>query len=74
MKHTKDFILKVLIVCLHKNQRKKIIFNNTPGETIPEGYDTKALTYQKQGTASQTAKITRWSIQYKKYTILIHTN
>jgi hypothetical protein len=35
----------------------KVIYNNTPGSEIPEGYDTKALTYSKQGTPSLTQKL-----------------
>ena len=61
MKHIKDFISKVLIVCSHKTKRENY-FNNTPGETVPEGFDTKALTYQKAGNCKSNYKITRWSI------------
>ena len=53
----KGFYFKGIDSLFAQEPKKKIIFNNTPGETIPEGYDTKALTYQKQGTASQTAKL-----------------
>ena len=35
----------------------KIIFNNTPGNKIPEGYDAKALSYTKEGTMSLTKKL-----------------
>ena len=51
----KGFYFKGIDSLFAQKPKRKIIFNNTPGETVPEGYDTKALTYQKQGTTSQTA-------------------
>ena len=35
----------------------KVIYNNTPGTTIPDNYDAKALTYHKEGTPSLTKKL-----------------
>ena len=35
----------------------KVIYNDTPGSTIPEGYDAKALSYSKDNTMDVTKKL-----------------
>ena len=40
-----------------QDHKLKVIYNNTPGTTIPDNYDAKVLAYSKEGTPSLTSKL-----------------
>ena len=54
---SEGFHFKSIDGLMKGEQKLSVIFNDTPGSTVPEGYDVKALSYSKDNTMDVTKKL-----------------